>query len=143
MSQTFRALNFNQLIEVAFRTTFWSLKSKNDREEEKGIEYFHNAETMHQTFCRLWEKLKHSESLEIQMVPYLQLVGHKEHRLSFGYASDCFMEDMGTHASIHRAERVIQEKNGPLAVESTRQAHSLTLPSAQVGASLSNLEGES
>ena len=73
------------------------------------------------------------------MVPYLQLVGYKEHRLAFGGTPDGFMEDVGTHTSIHSAERVIQEKYGPLAVQGTCQAHSLPLASTQVGASLSNL----
>lgn len=54
-----------------------------------------------------------------QAVPYLQLVGYKEHRLAFGGTPDGFMEDVGTHTSIHGAERVIQEKYGPLAVEGT------------------------
>lgn len=76
------------------------------------------------------------------MVPYLQLVGYKEHCLAFGEAPDSFMEDMGTHTSINSAERVIQEKYGPFTVEGTSQAHSLTLPSTQVGTSLSNLERE-
>lgn len=71
--------------------------------------------------------------------PYLQLVGYKEHRLAFGGTPDSFMEDVGTNTSINRTERVIQEKYGPLAVEGTSQAHSLTLPSTQVGTSLSYL----
>lgn len=78
-----------------------------------------------------------------QTVPYLQLVGYKEHRLAFGDTPDSFMEDVVTHTSINSAERVIQEKYGPLTVEGTCQAHSLTLPSTQVGTSLSNLERES
>lgn len=75
-----------------------------------------------------------------QMVFYLQLVGDKEHRLAFGNTPDSFMEDMRTHTSIHCAQRVVQEKYGPLTVEGTSQTHSLTLPSAQVGPSLTNLQ---
>lgn len=74
-----------------------------------------------------------------QTVPYLQLVGYKEDRLAFGDTPDGFMEDMGTNTSIDGAEGVIQEKYGLLAVEGTSQAHPLTLPSTQVGTSLSNL----
>lgn len=74
------------------------------------------------------------------MVPHLQLVCYKEHRLVFGNTLDSFLEDMGTHASINSAERIIQEKYGPFTIEGTCQAHSLTLPSTQVGTSLSNLE---
>lgn len=53
------------------------------------------------------------------MVPYLQLVGHKKHCFVFSNTPDSFTEDMGTHASINSAERVIQEKNGPVTVEGT------------------------
>lgn len=77
------------------------------------------------------------------MVAYLQLVRYKEHRLVFAGSFDSFMEDMGTNASIDRTERVIQEHYGPLAVESPSQTHSLTLPSTQVGPSLTNLGKES
>lgn len=71
---------------------------------------------------------------------YLQLVGDEEDGLAFGKILDGFMEDVGAHAGIHGAERVVQEKDGPLAVEGAGQAHPLTLPSAQVDASLSNLK---
>lgn len=76
------------------------------------------------------------------MVFYLQLVGDKEHRLAFGDTLDSFIEDMRTHTNIDCTKRIIQEKYGSLTVEGTSQAHSLTLPSAQVGPSLTNLESK-
>lgn len=82
-------------------------------------------------------------SIKIQTVPYLQLVGHKKHRLVYGGTPDSFVEDVGADKSVDGTERVVQEEYGPLAIEGTRQAHSLTLPSAQVGTSLSNLQRKS
>lgn len=73
---------------------------------------------------------------------YLQLVGYKEDRPAFGNTHDSFLEDMGTHTRIDSTEGVIQEKDGPVTVEGTCQADSLTLPSTQVHTSLSNLERE-
>lgn len=84
--------------------------------------------------------------LELQLsghmstVFYLQLVGDKEHRLAFGDTFDSFVEDVRTHTSINCTQGIIQEKYGSLTVEGTSQAHSLTLPSAQVGSSLTNLK---
>lgn len=80
-----------------------------------------------------------SISLE-NSVAYLQLVGYKQHGLAFGSTFDGFIEDVGAHTSVNSTERVIQQEDGALAVEGTRQAHSLTLSSAQVGTSLSNLQ---
>lgn len=73
---------------------------------------------------------------------YLQLVGDKEDRLAFANTHDSFMEDMRAHTSINSTQRIIQENYGPLTVEGSGQAHSLTLPSAQVCTSLSNLQQE-
>lgn len=103
------------------------------------MEYFHNAET-----TKIYiNKVTHLEGTGVirvsQTAPHLQLVGDKEHRLSFADTPDSFTEDIGTHTGVHSAERVIQEKYGPFTVEGTSQAHSLTLPSTQVGTSLSNL----
>lgn len=103
------------------------------------MEYLHNAFTTHQLFCMVREKCQFGIIRSAQTVPYLQLVGYKEHRLVFGNTPDSLTEDMGTHTGINSAQRVIQQEYGPFAVEGTCQAHSLTLPSAQVGTSLSNL----
>lgn len=79
-------------------------------------------------------------SLQIQIAPHLQLMGYKEYRLAFGGTPYSFIKDMGTHTSVNSTERVIQEKYGPLAVQCTSHAHSLTLSPTQVGTSLPNLE---
>lgn len=73
---------------------------------------------------------------------YLQLMRYKEYGFAFSGPPNGFTEDMGAHTGINSTERVIQEKNGPLTVECTRQAHSLTLPSTQVGTPLANLKRE-
>lgn len=73
---------------------------------------------------------------------YLQLMRYKEYGFAFSGPLNGFTEDMGAHTGIDGAERVIQEKNGPLTVECTRQAHALTLPSTQVGTPLANLKRE-
>lgn len=75
-----------------------------------------------------------------QEAPYLQLVGYEEHSFAFGSTLDGFMEDVRTHTSINSTERVIQQQYGLLTVEGTCQAHSLSLPSTQVGTSLPDLE---
>lgn len=71
---------------------------------------------------------------------YLQLMGHKQHRLAPGETPDGSPEDMGAHTGVHGAERVVQQQDGTLAVERPGQTHPLALPSAQVGSSLSDLE---
>lgn len=83
-------------------------------------------------------------SLENQRLsPHLQLVCYKEHSLVFSSPPNCFIEDVGTHTRINSTERVIQKQYGPLTVECTCQAHSLTLSSAKISAPLPNLEGKS
>lgn len=69
-------------------------------------------------------------------------MGDEEHRLAFGGAPYGFVEDLGAHTSIDSTERVVQEEDGPLAVECTSQAHSLTLSPTQVSTSLPNLDTE-
>ncbi len=78
----------------------------------------------------------------VRTVSHLQLMGYEENSLAFGDTLDGFMEDMGTNTSVDGTQGVVQEENGPLAVEGTSQAHSLTLPSTQVGTSLSNLRNK-
>lgn len=70
---------------------------------------------------------------------YLQLMGYKEHGPAFGGTLNSLMEDVGTHTCIDCTQRVIQEQDGSLAVNGASQAHSLALPSAQVGPSLADL----
>lgn len=73
---------------------------------------------------------------------HLQLVRYKEYGFALSSTPNGFAEDMGAHAGIDGTERVVQEKNGPLTVDCTRQAHSLTLASTQVGSPLANLKRE-
>lgn len=67
-------------------------------------------------------------------------MGYKQDCPAFSNTHDSFLEDMGAHTGINSTEGVIQEKNGPLAVEGSSQTQSLTLPSTQVDAPLSNLD---
>lgn len=69
-------------------------------------------------------------------------MGDEEDGLAFGKLFDGLVEDVGTHAGVHGAERVVQEQDGPVAVERSGQAHPLPLPPAQVDAPLSNLTRE-
>lgn len=69
-------------------------------------------------------------------------MGDEEDGLVFGKLFDSLVEDVGTHAGVDGTERVVQEQDGPVAVECSGQAHPLPLPSAQVDASLSNLRRE-
>lgn len=71
---------------------------------------------------------------------HLQLVGYKQDCPSFSNTHDSFVEDLGTHTGIDSTEGIIQEKNGPLAVEGPSQAQSLALPTTQIDAPLSNLD---
>lgn len=48
---------------------------------------------------------------------YLQLMGYKKDCPAFSNTHDSFLEDVGAHTGIDSTEGIIQEKNGPLAVE--------------------------
>lgn len=67
-------------------------------------------------------------------------MGYKEDCPAFSNTHDSFLEDVGAHTGIDSTEGIIQEKNGPLAVEGPGQAQPLTLPSTQVDTPLSNLD---
>lgn len=69
-------------------------------------------------------------------------MGDEQDGLAFGKLFDGLVEDVGTHAGVDGAERVVQEHDGLVAVERSGQAHPLPLPSAQVDAPLSNLPAE-
>lgn len=71
---------------------------------------------------------------------HLQLVGYKQDCPSFSNTHDSLLEDLGTHTGIDSTEGIIQEKNGPLAVEGPSQAQSLALPTTQIDSPLSNLD---
>lgn len=67
-------------------------------------------------------------------------MGYKQDCPAFSNTHDSFLEDVGAHTGINSTKGIIQEKNGPLAVQGPSQAQSLTLPSTQVDAPLSNLD---
>lgn len=69
-------------------------------------------------------------------------MGDEEDGLAFGKLFDGLMEDVVTNAGVDGAERVVQEQDGPIAVERSGQTHPLPLPSTQVDAPLSNLPRE-
>lgn len=71
---------------------------------------------------------------------HLQLVGYKQDCPAFSNTHDSSVEDVGAHTGIDSTEGIIQEKNGLLAVEGPSQTQSLSLPTTQVGAPLSNLD---
>lgn len=71
---------------------------------------------------------------------HLQLMGYKQDCPSFSNTHDSLLEDLGTHTGIDSTEGIIQEKNGPLAVEGPSQAQSLALPTTQIDSPLSNLD---
>lgn len=66
----------------------------------------------------------------------------EEDGLAFGKLFDGLVKDVGAHAGVDGAERVVQEEDGPVAVKCSGQTHPLPLPSAQVDAPLSNLPRE-
>lgn len=67
---------------------------------------------------------------------------YKEHSFAPSSTTDGIVEEVGAHVGINGTERVVQEQYGPVAVQGTCQAHSLTLPTTQVSTSLPNLEQE-
>jgi len=73
---------------------------------------------------------------------YLKLVRDKQHRLVARGALDGVPEEVGAHAGVHGAQGVVQEQDGPPAVEGPRQAHPLPLAPTEVGPPLADLEEE-
>ena len=71
---------------------------------------------------------------------YLQLVRDKQHRPWPRQALDGVPEEVGAHAGVHGAQGVVQQQDGPLAVQGPRQADPLPLAPAQVSSPLANLE---
>lgn len=73
------------------------------------------------------------------MEEYLQLVGDEDDGLVAKLLPDGVTEHVIGHMGIKGTERVVQDINVPLAVQSTGQADSLTLTTTQVSAALANL----
>ncbi len=64
----------------------------------------------------------------------------EDHSPALGRAADGAVEQVWSHASVHGAERVVEQKHGSLAVQRSGQTHSLPLAAAQVSSSLSYLQ---
>lgn len=71
---------------------------------------------------------------------HLQLMGDEEDGLVAGGPTDGAVEKARAYVGVQRAKRVVEQDDGPLAVEGTGQAHPLTLAATQVSAAFTNLQ---
>lgn len=76
----------------------------------------------------------------VRVTIYLQLMRDEDDGLLAQVLPDGIVEDVIAHMGVQGTERVIQDVDGAVAVEGSRQADALPLPTAKVGATLTNLK---